>query len=335
MQIRKPAYYDLFRCLAGACPDSCCKEWEVDIDPDTAQLYRSLQGPLGERLRQVLRTEDGVACMTIENGRCPMWRPDGLCRIQAELGHDALSQTCRDYPRLRHDYGDFVELGLELSCPEAARLIFSEDHTLLQQEMLGGDAPEYDAEAMEILLRSRTAVMGFLDQDGLINEKLAALLLYAHGVQEELDGGDLAEEDWNACLDEARRYSKPADAAAFLDFFRGLEILTDRWRERLKAPKARSWDPALVHLAQYGIWRYWLQAVSDYDLIGRVKLIIIGCVLVHLLGDDTCATAQLFSKEIENAPDNVDAILDGAYTAPAFTDMQLLGLLLGENDEKS
>ena len=102
MKVSYPAYYSTFRCIAGACPDSCCKEWEVDIDDATAAFYRTLEGPLGDRLRQVLKdTEDGAA-MTIEDGRCPMWRRDGLCRIQAELGHDALCQTCRDFPRLRH-----------------------------------------------------------------------------------------------------------------------------------------------------------------------------------------------------------------------------------------
>ena len=39
-------------------------------------------------------------------------------------------------------------------------------------------------------------------------------------------------------------------------------------------------------------------------------------------------TAQQFSKEIENDADNVEAILDGAYTAPALTDVALLGLML-------
>ena len=29
------------------------------------------------------------------------------------------------FPRLTHDYGDFAELGLELSCPEAAKLILN------------------------------------------------------------------------------------------------------------------------------------------------------------------------------------------------------------------
>ena len=38
--------------------------------------------------------------------------------------------------------------------------------------------------------------------------------------------------------------------------------------------------------------------------------------------------AQLMSKEIENNLDNVEMILDGAYTAPALTDVRLLDMLL-------
>ena len=38
--------------------------------------------------------------------------------------------------------------------------------------------------------------------------------------------------------------------------------------------------------------------------------------------------AQLFSKEIENNTENVEAILDGAYSAASFTDDKLLGMLL-------
>ena len=51
MQIRYPKAYKSFRCIASDCPDSCCKEWEVLVDPQTAAVYRSMQGPLGEDLR--------------------------------------------------------------------------------------------------------------------------------------------------------------------------------------------------------------------------------------------------------------------------------------------
>ena len=60
MLISKPSYFDEFRCIASACPDSCCKEWAVQVDDDAATYYRSLSGPLGDRLREVLCDEDGV-----------------------------------------------------------------------------------------------------------------------------------------------------------------------------------------------------------------------------------------------------------------------------------
>ena len=103
MRITKPAYFDSFRCIASSCPDSCCKEWDVQVDAKSAAVYRSLPGALGDRLRQVMYTEDGEVYMAIEDRRCPMWCDDGLCRIQAELGHDALCKTCREFPRLTHD----------------------------------------------------------------------------------------------------------------------------------------------------------------------------------------------------------------------------------------
>ena len=326
-----PDYYRQFRCIAAACSDSCCKEWEVDVDEAAAAMYRALPGQLGEDLRRFLRdTEDGTV-MTITEGRCPMWRADGLCRIQSELGHDALCQTCRDFPRLRHDYGDFVELGLELSCPEAARLIFA-DGTLHARttHIPGGEAPDYDPEVMEILLKSRDELLHFLEhKDFTLPEALAIMLLYGYSVQNQIDGGEEAHLDPESTLEEARNYAETGDLAGLFAFFLDLEILTDSWQQRLSQGfRNQNWNETLRPLAIYGIRRYWLQAVSDYDLICRVKLILVACILVNALGGNPVQTAQQFSKEIENDPDNLEAILDAAYTAHPFTDRNLLSLLL-------
>ena len=329
MKIYYPEYYNIFRCIAADCPDSCCHEWEVDIDPETATLYRGLSGDLGNRLRSVLRdTEDGV-CMTIENGRCPMWRADGLCRIQVELGHDALSHTCRMFPRLRHDYGDFAEFGLELSCPEAARLILSgEGQAICETSESIGDEPEYDPYVMSTLLRSRQALRQLLETSQYApNALLTILLLYAYEVQNEIDGGELAELDAEAALAAGKRHAGTGDLQLFVDYFKDLEILTQRWQTRLEAPSPAAWADGFRHLIRYFLDRWWLQAVSDYDLVCRAKLIVISCILIRTLGGDLVTTAQLFSKEIENDGDNVEAILDGAYTSPALTDLQLLSFL--------
>ena len=330
MKIFTPAYYHSFQCLAGACPDSCCQEWAVDVDATSAAFYRGLSGALGDRLRDVLQdTEDGTI-MVIENRRCPMWREDGLCRIQAELGHDALCQTCRDFPRLRHDYGDFVELGLELSCPEAARLIFQCDSSQFDfHSAPDSEAGAYDQEAMATLLESRSAFLSFLDSYRFsLAQSLQVLLLYAHYVQSALDGGDKAIFDPAKYLQQAQRFPlQKVDMVDISNFFGELEILTPRWKSLLEGVQSAVCGENLRPLIRYLVQRYWLQAVSDYDLLCRVKFIIIACLLVASLGGQTIETAQLFSKEIENDADNVEAILDAAYTHPAFTDIALLSLL--------
>ena len=330
MHITKPQYFDTFRCIASACPDSCCKEWDVQVDPESAAYYRSLPGSLGDKLREVLHDEDGESIMTITDGRCPMWRADGLCRIQAELGEAALCHTCREFPRLRHDYGDFVELGLELSCPEAAKFILTAPPAApLEEEIPGGEPPEYDEEAMAVLKATRRTALTLLsDASRPIGETLALLLLYGCQAQSELDGADILPFEAASALAEAHSLAKTGDVQLLTDFFHSLEILTPDWEALLRNPTPVPWPAETLALARYLVERYWLQAVSDYDLYCRVKFALILCLLVKILGGDIFRTAQLMSKEIENSIDNVESLLDAAYTHPAFTDDKLLGMLL-------
>ena len=329
MKITKPGYFDTFSCIASACPDSCCKEWDVQVDAASAAHYRALPGQLGDDLRRLLKDEDSETVMTIVDGRCPMWRDDGLCRIQATLGEAALCRTCREFPRLTHDYGDFLERGLELSCPEAARIILSAPMAPpIMEEIPGGEA-EYDTDAMAVLLRTRERVLEILsDESRPVNVSLALALLYGYQAQGELDGDEEAPFDADSALESVRAFLKTPEISELPHFFSGLEILTPDWASRLQAPAPGTWQAEYRNLARYFVERYWLQAVSDYDLYCRVKFIVASCILIRQLGGSLLRTAQLYSKEIENNVDNVEAILDGAYAHPAFTDDKLLGLLL-------
>ena len=330
MRLRYPRYFEDFRCIAAACSDSCCKEWDVLVDETAATCYLQMPGQLGDALRQYLKQEDGEWYFTITDGRCPMWRGDGLCRIQAEAGHDALCQTCREFPRLTHDYGDFVERGLELSCPEAARIIFSQPSVWVEREVAGGEVPEYDPDDMAILQETRKVMLTILaDESHSVPETLALALLYGYRAQDALDGGDLEAFDPETELAFAKTVAKPGDMAQIAAFYANLEILTEDWRQMLAHPAPSAhWDDRLRILARYGVERYWLQAISDFDLVGRVKMVLASCLLVRYLGGEFVRTAQIYAKEIENNAENVEAILDGAYTCPALTDDKLLGLLL-------
>lgn len=326
MNITKPFYYDLFHCIADRCPDSCCQEWEVQVDPDAAACYQQLPGALGDCLRAVLQEEDGVFLMSLADGRCPMWREDGLCRIQAELGEVALCKTCREFPRLTHDYGTLLEHSLALSCPEAARLILQASSA----DRLTMEAGEGEMdEDLCLLLSSRENAQALLQsRDRPIGETLALLLLYGCEAQAVLDGEEALPFDASSALETAHSLARQTDAQPLLDFFLELDMLTDRWETLLRHPHGTNWEDRHLALARYLADRYWLQAVSDFDLYSRVKLIVISTLLVKILGGNPVQTAQLFSKEIENSAQNVDALLEAAYSHPAFTDDKLLYLLL-------
>ena len=328
MELHYPSYYPLFSCIADRCPDSCCHEWEVQVDPDSAARYRNLVGPLGDALRAHLYDEDGETYLRNIHDRCPMWREDGLCRIQAEQGHEALCQVCQTFPRLRHDYGSFLEQGLELSCPEAARLILETPLTWVTEEIPGGEEPEYDPEIMSILRSTRPFALSLLEREGCtVPQRLRLLLMYGYHVQAAIDGGELLPFDPEAALMEAEQFASVGNSDALGDYYESLDLLTDRWQALLGRMGDPRWEEGLCRIAQYGVARHWYQAVSDWDLCCRVKMILSGCALICRLPGSLRDRAQLWSKEIENSSENLDAILDGAYTSPALTDANLLGLL--------
>jgi len=331
ISVRRPEYYDEFCCLGGACPDSCCKEWDVQVDEAAAAFYRQLPGELGDSLRRVLKDVDGETLMQTQNGRCPMWREDGLCRIQAALGEEALCQTCRSFPRIRHDYGDFAELGLELSCPEAARLILSRQACFVSGSEAGQGDADYDENVMALLLESREQLRRILrDESYTVGERFAIALLFAYHVQGIIDGETEPTElfDPQHALEQGRDFALKADAGELLEFFSDLEILSPLWTAQLAAASGDVWRNEHILLAEYFMDRYWLQAVSDLDLVCRAKFMLVSCLTVKLLGGDVSVTAQRYSKEIENNIDNVEAAFDAAYTCRAFADNRLLGLML-------
>lgn len=313
MEIRYPDYYKSFVCLAGACPDSCCHEWEVDVDPFTAEYYRQLPGELGDRIRAVLKDgEDGWASMELtKDRRCPMWRHDGLCRIQAELGHDDLCDTCQNFPRISHDHGDFMELGLEMSCPEAARLILSNPHAQwITEEVPGGELPAYDEWSMRLCRVSREkAVELVMDERVTVGEALASVLAYAYVVQMSEKGDDLLALDVERYLDDCHRHLWDVSMEEMLAPYHDLEILTDRWKELLERGLVdEPWKPEHRALMRYFIERYWNQAGYDGDLLLRVCFMVLSCLVIRSLGGDLVETAQLYSKEIENDPENREAL---------------------------
>ncbi|WP_195269999.1 flagellin lysine-N-methylase [Eubacterium sp. 1001713B170207_170306_E7] len=185
MNFQTPETFNTFRCLAGACPDTCCAGWEVVIDPAAEQLYQSAGGAIGKRLRDAMTLDADGDCIFINpTGRCPFLNHKDLCDIHIALGEDALSETCRLYPRFYANYGNLQEAGLSLSCPEAARLMLSDPAPMgfvtSQNDGPTGYEPELDPLFCARMLRARHLGRTLLQNRRFtIFERLALLLQFA------------------------------------------------------------------------------------------------------------------------------------------------------------
>lgn len=134
-----PVCFKEFKCTGGSCEDNCCIGWDVEIDKQTWQKYKKVKD---KELSQLFRNSifenpdsydhnvDYAIVELAKNNRCPFLNEDHLCKIQAKLGHDYLSNVCAAYPRYVNEINGVAEYSLNVSCPEAARLVLTKQQGL-------------------------------------------------------------------------------------------------------------------------------------------------------------------------------------------------------------
>ena len=110
MRYLKPHFYDKFVCTAGDCPDTCCAGWQIMIDEDSLEKYKSVQGEFGKRLHNSINWEEECFCQN--DRRCAFLNDGNLCDLYKALGPDALCDTCRLYPRHTEEFEGLRELSL-------------------------------------------------------------------------------------------------------------------------------------------------------------------------------------------------------------------------------
>ena len=343
MKILELDYASSFRCLAGACPDTCCKDWEIILDEDTLARYQKLPGAFGDEVRAALTQDaDGDTMFRLTDGHCPLLRGDGLCRVQLALGEEGLCNTCRQHPRFYEEYGGTKELTLSISCPAAARLLLerSEPVTFVSHE---DGAPvsgcnDLDPERYLSLRRARdTAITLMQDRSLSISDRLGLLLLFAVRLQK------LEDEEAYGRLDALlAQFSGPARCKRALSRIRRLrqkearffpcwlilnnmEHLTQEFPRLLDRCAANAHahvlDPAFSvqweQLTVYFLWRYFLKASVDGKILSQVQSCVFHVVSIAALfsaqDSRTLQTllplAGLYSKEVEHSEENLQLLL--------------------------
>ena len=135
LKITYPKSFKIFQCLGGNCEDTCCKVWDIEIDKDTFLQYNKVNN---EKMR--LKLQDNISkneqCISWDldygviklkdDNKCPFLDQNNYCSIYTEIGEEYLSNICTNYPRILNKVDNQYEISLDVSCPEAARLVLGD-----------------------------------------------------------------------------------------------------------------------------------------------------------------------------------------------------------------
>ena len=298
MKIIAPAYYADFKCVAASCRNSCCVGWEIDIDGETLDLYGKMTHPYARNIRESIDRSGEPHFRLGAGERCPHLAASGLCNIITECGEQTLCQICRDHPRYRNFYDGVTELGLGLSCEEAARLALSGRRGFIVSDTEDMTDTEYVDEYPKEL---------FSGDDSLVVEEKSALLAIAadstEGVEKRL----------------SRLLPKMPSLDEIKELFLSLEILDDTWTERISRLSAEDFR---LDFEKYGdliectivalLFRH-LTAESFYSPTVTAAFAALSSLVVAALSgtpEGFADTLRAFSAEVEYSTENTERILD-------------------------
>lgn len=207
MEYRTVSYYKEFHCIGGICEDSCCENWEIDLDDASLKKYMKQGGEFGKRLKENTKVKEK---QFILNGtRCPFLNEDNLCDIFIEMGEESLCETCTNFPRHIEEFDNLKEVSLTMSCPEASRIMLAkkekmtflckegtdEEYGLKHVEPVRsfafwkrGHVNKLDKPLFDVLFKARDFMFSILqDRQAPIEKRAAAVLVFASAIQDFID----------------------------------------------------------------------------------------------------------------------------------------------------
>ena len=307
MKTLAPNYYEKFRCIAGACRHSCCIGWDVYLDEETLLKYNAMSGEAGERIRAHLcEKEDGICFEMCEGGKCPMLNESGLCDVILQKGEDFISEICREHPRFYNFFSSHTEVGLGLSCEEAARIILSQEEKTRLIISAEDEAEEDELWEIEAYILDKRAEMleALQDRSKSVQARAAKMLAIA-----EASFPEKSAAEWARTL-------------------RSLEMLDGSWSEALAMLERADTREELAELALpleklllYFVYRHTPAAQDEQDFAARTAFAYLGFTVIRALCaakkaqsgkctfEDLCDFARRYSAEIEYSPENTEALL--------------------------
>lgn len=290
MKLVVPYYYNDFSCLMGRCRHSCCKGWEIDVDSESLEYYRSLPDSLRDWVLSNITQADDVPCFHMtEAGCCPFLNSDGLCDMILRLGKESLCDICSDHPVFRNWYSDRIECGLGICCESACSLILT------------------GTEEFRLVI---------LDDDGepcVPDPEDREFFSIRNHVFEIASRRDIPIYDRVCEIESFLGLSRP-DIHCLADYMKSLEMLDSSWGKLLDSVHTDniyndSLELPLENLFNYLIYRHSCSGFSFPVAMWH----LIRCICLSDTDSDIFEISRMWSSEIEYSDINPELIADYLY----------------------
>lgn len=289
MKLYAPKYYKNFKCLADRCEHSCCIGWEIDVDGEALKRYEGLSGGYGDAVKDSISYDGEPHFRLCHGDRCPHLDGHGLCKIIMNLGEDYLCSICREHPRF-YNYTDVAEVGLGMSCPEAARVILTSPDYRTAEE-IGEISAEGEAEFNGRLLRGD--LYSILSDGSLGYSDRLARIYGDYGITVGDDGYWL-------------------NRLAELEYLDGSHLELFMNYSSSKRPDGA--DEYLERFLAYLIYRHCTEAFDADDFTARLSFclfcerLLASLTSPHASLGEVAALASIISEELEYSEDNTEAL---------------------------
>lgn len=292
MKLFAPKYYKNFKCIADKCEHSCCIGWEIDVDSDTLEKYKSLKSEYASAIKDSICMSDTPHFTLCEGDRCPHLDENGLCRIILNEGEDFLCDICREHPRF-YNFTSVAEVGIGMSCRQAARIIL-ESSCYDQMECVGNidaytDDSLFDARAL------RTQIYEIL-QDSTLDYHARL---------------DKISSKYQTGLCEDEKYIDAIDALEYLD-----SNHRDLFMNYSKDCRPSEDLEYLERFLAYLIYRHTTEAIDEEDFSDRLAFCLfcerllaslMVCAYAKTV-EEIAYLASVISEEIEYSDSNTEAL---------------------------
>lgn len=340
MILEFPDYFESFQCIGSQCPDTCCAGWEVDVDPDSCDYYRSVPGEFGARLRKTLHEDGEERYFPLNSaGRCPFLDQQNLCDIYKNLGEASLCQTCTEYPRYFMDIGNYEQIDMSLSCMELGRIFFSNpqpvSYVRTENDAIGDDLSSEEQQLLIEVLALRNQSINFIQHPDRF-----FLRDWNDYIQDLSRVFDLCREAKNIAEEDNERIFYHERFMTLYQRLASLDVISSSWSKRLPQIKktAEQLDRSpetlkaflMEQCAEFQIWfrkltvyfiyRYFIDTYFDEDPDIELCLLYrsIRSILMMLIAEkqqsaegplvtreDFIFITHLYSKEVEHDEENV------------------------------